>query len=170
MNEQNVYFDKLRSFFRTFKFWLFISFLVFALLIFLMTQIRCRGVNDTINELYTHITDQGHEIVIYEIGHSSFLQSNRHKIAIEVDGEELLNCRLLAQHPYTYDPLYPSQEIVCTKDTDDEYAIRFKKDSDYLSARFSADFKQLIYVSAYEVEIADDLEIVECQNLRIGIK
>ncbi len=168
MSEENRYSKKAKevtSVFRSVMFWVLISFLISALIMVPIVGVRYYYLNYTKNELYTHTTSQGYNIVIYEKGHPGLLLSNHHRIVIEVDGEELLECTLLTDYEHRKDELYPKHDIVCAKDTENEYVIQFEKDSISRYVCFSADFSQVIGICAYEIDIIGDLEVIECDEL-----
>ena len=168
MSEENRYAkraNEIKVVFRKRLFRVLRVLLILMIVMMLIGGVRYYYLNFTKNELFSQTTSQGYEIVIYEKGHPTLFLSNHHKIVIELDGEEILACTLLTDYEHSKEPLYPKQEIVCTKDTEQEYAVQFRKNSDYLSVRFSSDFSKVIDIRAYEIKIRDDLEVIRSTEL-----
>ena len=104
MNKENVCVNRFQKLWgvlsHSWKFWLLISILIIVLIFEFvlqpMIEKRDYYLNYEINELYSHTTSQGYNIVIYEKGHPGLLLSNHHRIVIEVDGEEMMWATLLS--------------------------------------------------------------------------
>lgn len=173
MNKENVCVNRFRKLWgvlsHSWKFWLLISILIIVLIFEFvlqpMIEKRDYYLNYEINELYSHTTSQGYEVVVYEIGHPTSFWTSRHRIGISVDGVELITCTLVSDYGHK-ESLFSKQDIACTKDTDEEYVLNLdaKQTTEYRFVRFSADFKQVIDVCAYEININSDLEVIECHE------
>ena len=158
--------DYLKELLHNWKFWLlvFLSILIIAWNTIINPMIKKREfyLNHEVTELYSHTTSQGYEIVISEKGHPNIWLSSHHVIVVEVNGEELVKCTVLTDYDHRNQKLYPKDKITCTKDTDKEYSIQFPINC---CICFSADFEQVIYICAYEIDITGNLEVFECVEL-----
>ena len=109
-------------------------------------------------KLYTDITYNGDELVVYEIGHN--LLTNYHLIVVEVNGVQLLQCGVLANETIS---LYPKESIICANDNENVYEIIFNEcETNETQIKFSADFSKLIYVKGWDFKQLDNsFEIIE---------
>jgi len=112
------------------------------------------------NELFRHITSQGHEIVVFEVGHSGPLLDTMHTVLFEVDGTELC---LLTIGYLPSERLFPSKSIIVKTDNSEIYHIVFDSDNgNDGEIKFSSDFSRVEFAYAYQLErINSNLQIVQ---------
>lgn len=108
--------------------------------------------------IFTDQTKNGHQVVIYEIGHNRF--DFYHQIILAIDEKILLSGSVVFNN--TDISLFPTDNIVCTENSEEEYNLFFDSQHKYWSCTmsFDGDFSVINKIDCWDLEIAD-------QNIRV---
>ena len=108
-------------------------------------------------ELYSHVSQQGYEVKVYQIGYR--MLTSKHHLLIQVNGEDIVEFEASSR---TETRLYPVQHIQCEIDNGNKYRISFLKynGDGFEYFEFNANFSEIV-TSYYEFSKLSDQVFVK---------